>query len=234
MKPTRYGAWLRGGLVLLALFLLGYGSWIPLKAQVAQWLLEDAWESRLRHGAMTVAAARDAAGHHAAAPDAASSCATVRYATAWVPNAGERSWHPWPWADMTPVGRLSAPEVGGDWIVVSGSGARNLAFAPTWIEGSAVPGSAGLSVIAVHKDTHFAVLANMRVVLVLYWTDAQARLWRYVVRAVAVVDSRDNAIPLGAARHRPALLLVTCYPFDASHGGPLRWVVLAEVLGATL
>ena len=210
--------------MILALFLFGYGSWIPLKARVAQWLLEDAWESRLRHRVVAEAVARDATGP----------AATVTDATARIPNAGDRNWRPWPWADMTPVGRLSAPGVGGEWIVVSGSGARNLAFAPTWMEGSAVPGSAGLSVIAGHKDTHFAVLANMRVGHMLHWTDAQGKLWRYVVRAVAVVDSRDNAIPLGAARDTPALLLVTCYPFDASHGGPLRWVVLAEAIDATL
>jgi sortase A len=50
---------------------------------------------------------------------------------------------------------------------------------------------------------------------------------RFRVRERAVVDSR-TAVLAGADDAR-ALVLVTCYPFDALRpGGPLRFLVLAE------
>ncbi len=53
------------------------------------------------------------------------------------------------------------------------------------------------------------------------------RLTRFRVRELAVVDSRSAVI-----RSEPraaALVLMTCYPFDALvPGGPLRYVVTAH------
>ena len=53
--------------------------------------------------------------------------------------------------------------------------------------------------------------------------------WRdYRVVDSAVIDAREAR--LAADPGRPALTLVTCYPFEAVEpGGPLRYLVFAEV-----
>ena len=52
----------------------------------------------------------------------------------------------------------------------------------------------------------------------------------YRVRGSEVIDARHAR--LSAATERPALTLVTCYPFDAiAPGGPLRYLVFTEAEG---
>ena len=167
---------------------LGYGVWIPVKARLAQHLLQRAWVRTL---------------------------------------AGERDVKPWPWADTWPVARLTAPAHGVDLIVLAGVSGRTLAFGPGHATGSAVPGAAGTAIVSGHRDTHFAFLERLRAgdALVLEVPGRAPALFR--VRETAVVDSRTAAVATDEAVS--ALVLLTCYPFDAvMAGGPLRYVVTAE------
>lgn len=143
---------------------------------------------------------------------------------AWV-QRGEGAAKPWPWADTAPVARLRAPQLGIDQIVLSGDSGRTLAFGPGWAEASARPGAHGTTVISGHRDTHFAFLQQLRAGDVVELESTQGtRRWR--VQSTRVADSRDTRIALDGD---DALLLVTCWPFDAVvPGGPLRWVVRAE------
>jgi sortase A len=143
----------------------------------------------------------------------------------------EDNGRPWPWADMQVAGQLEAMDIGGSWIVVAGSNARNLAFAPAWMEGSVPPGEEGLAVISAHKDTHFALLAAMKPGHLLRWTNAQGIAINFEVISTTVTDSSTTAIDLGS-QQAAHLLLSTCYPFDGSYGGPLRWVVMAARSGS--
>jgi sortase A len=55
---------------------------------------------------------------------------------------------------------------------------------------------------------------------------------RFHVREATVVDARTAVIG-SAGDGTAALVLVTCYPFDAVNpGGPLRYVVAAEAASA--
>ena len=135
---------------------------------------------------------------------------------------------PWPWADTTPVARMTFH----DWktlVVLEGSSGRNLAFAPSHDAASVLPGEPGNSVISAHRDTHFRELEHTRVGDRVEVERADGRRFLFVVTDARVVDSRTTRIALGSDDTR--LTLVTCYPFDAiTPGGPLRFVVTANVV----
>jgi sortase A len=154
--------------------------------------------------------------------------AQVLLQRAWARTlAGEADARPWPWADTWPVARLRVPAHGVDLIVLDGVSGRTLAFGPGHATGSPSPGQAGTAIVTGHRDTHFRFLARLRrgdEVIV----DTPGRLpAHFRVRETAVVDSRTAVIR--SAGDAAALVLVTCYPFDAVRpGGPLRYVVAAE------
>ena len=133
---------------------------------------------------------------------------------------------PWPWADTTPVARMTLH----GWktlVVLEGSSGRNLAFAPTHDSASVLPGEPGNSVISAHRDTHFRELEHARVGDPIQVERADGQRFMFSVTDVRVVDSTVKRIALDG--DEPTLTLVTCYPFDAiSPGGPLRFVVTAH------
>jgi sortase A len=167
---------------------LGHGAWIHAKAQLAQLLLQRAWERTLR---------------------------------------GEAAAKPWPWADTWPVARLRVPSHSVDLIVLAGVSGRTLAFGPGHAPDSALPGTPGTEIVTAHRDTHFRFLERVRHGDEILVEAPGRRLRRFRVRELAVVDSRSAVI-----RSEPraaALVLMTCYPFDALvPGGPLRYVVTAH------
>lgn len=146
--------------------------------------------------------------------------------------AGERDVRPWPWADTWPVARLRVPAHGIDLIVLDGVSGRTLAFGPGHASGSAQPGAPGTAIFSGHRDTHFRFLQDLAAGEEVVVDTPGRPPTRFRVREASVVDARTAVI--GSARDGPAaLVLLTCYPFDAvSPGGPLRYVVAAEAASA--
>ena len=180
---------LAAAFLLAAIAAFAAGFWIPIKAEVAQLLLERSWQAA---------------------------------------RAGRPGVRPWPWADTWPVARLSVPDIGSSWIVLAGASGRNLAFAPTQLDGSAAPGEPGTTVIAGHRDTHFTVLEGIAAGTRIELENADGTVFRYVVQGTRIVDSRTSRLRLDGAL--PLLVLTTCYPFDAVvAGGPLRFLVEAAI-----
>lgn len=144
---------------------------------------------------------------------------------AWAQTLAARGpQRPWPWADTHPVAQLTVPAHGVNQIVLAGDAGRTLAFGPGWAESTAVPGTAGTTVISGHRDTHFAFLRRVQVGDEIALQGAQGRA-RYRVAAMRVADASRETLPVGSD---DVLLLVTCWPFDAvAPGGPLRYVVRA-------
>jgi len=213
-KASNRGAGLQGWrrlAVAAGFLLLGFGGWqlgaagyIHAKAWLAQVLLSQAWADTV-------------AGHHAG--PAAQSGANGG-------TNGDALHRPWPWADTGPVARLRVPDLGVDEIVLAGASGRTLAFGPGHLDQTAMPGAAGHSVISGHRDTHFAFLAKLAPDMKLEVQRADGGWRRYRVEDSAVIDSRTARLSLAA--DRPALTLVTCWPFDAvDPGGPLRYAVYA-------
>ena len=139
-------------------------------------------------------------------------------------GAGEVNPVPWPWADTWPVARLTAKSGDIDLIVLAGGSGRTLAFGPGHLSASAMPGQRGNSVLAGHRDTHFAFLKDLAVGERLEVETADGRAHGYQVVDIDIVDSRRSSLLLDT--DDSMLSLVTCYPFDAIEaGGPSRYVV---------
>jgi sortase A len=185
MQRTAFAA-----VLLAAVTCLATGFWIPIKAEIAQILLERAW-----HAVRT----------------------------------GNDDARPWPWADTSPMAKLSIPKLHVAWIVLSGASGRNLAFAPAHLDGSAAPGEPGVTIIAGHRDTHFEALETLEAGTDIVVENAAGQVFTYRVTGVEIIDSTRASLRLDA--DSPTLVLATCYPFDAvTAGGPLRFIVEAEAL----
>ena len=173
-------------LAVCACIPLGHAGYMTAKAELAQILLQRAWQQRLETGMAA---------------------------------------KPWPWADMSPVARLKVARLGIDEIVLSGDSGRTLAFGPGWAQSSALPGTSGLSVISAHRDTHFSFLRDLRVGDSIEIDNAEGS---HPLRITSMRIADSSVERIDSAGDDDALLLVTCYPFDAlSAGGPLRLVVAA-------
>lgn len=134
---------------------------------------------------------------------------------------------PWPWADTAPIAKLSVDAGGPELIVLSGSSGRTLAFGPGHLSASVMPGEAGNSIIAGHRDTHFRFLKHLRMGDSLRVERPDGGRHVFEVSGIDVVDARRGSLVLDTPE--PSLSLITCYPFDAAEpGGPLRYVVSAR------
>jgi len=140
--------------------------------------------------------------------------------------AGEAHVKPWPWADTWPVARMIVPTHHIDLIVLNGAYGRTLAFGPGYAESSAFPGSTGTTILTGHRDTHFRFLENLQPDELLLLQTRTGKWHSFTVQARRIVDARTASI--STDHDGAALVLVTCYPFDAIvPGGPLRFVVAA-------
>lgn len=134
--------------------------------------------------------------------------------------AGEAQPRPWPWADTWPVAKLSFPTLDSTRLVLEGEDGRALAFGPVTREDGPVRAVFG------HRDTHFQVIADLPPGSPVDWTGRDGIARHYRVIDTAVLHKDDVALPQDAPRD--AMLLITCYPFDAlMPDTPLRYVVLA-------
>ena len=163
----------------------------------------------------------------------------------WLPAKAElaqhllnRAWHrtaggdatakPWPWADTHPVARLTLPGSDEPLTVLAGASGRNLAFAPALLDGSAAPGTDGVTVIAGHRDTHFRALATLAIGDGLTLERPDGSVLTYEVAALDVIDSERAELRLDA--DESIVVLVTCWPFEAvTVGGSWRYVVTARL-----
>ncbi len=148
-------------------------------------------------------------------------------AEAWTKvKQGEAKAKPWPWADTWPVAQLRVPRYQVEQWVLAGASGRTLAFGPGWMKASAELGSAGVVVLAGHRDTHFGFLAELAIGDVIE-IDAVNGPMQYQVDSMDVVDSTVYQLSLHATES--VLVLITCYPFDGiDPGTPLRYVVSAS------
>jgi sortase A len=199
MSKGRTQRFLVVGLFLIGATLLGKGLYMQAKAHFAQYLIEQAWTKTLADG---------------------------------------QSHKPWSWADTYPVAKLSIyreqaaansdieAELNDSLYVLAGASGRNLAFGPSLVLSSAPAGQKGNTVIAGHRDTHFAILDGMTVGRRLSLQTLKGNHIIYEVVATQVVHETETQFMAPSADNR--LTLITCYPFDTLQGGAeLRFVVQA-------
>ena len=188
MKARLLRKWIASGIIAVGISLLAWGLWIPVKAVVAQQLLDLAWERS---------------------------------------QSGELDVRPWPWADILPAFRLSLPGHDRSFVVLNNSSGEALAFGPGHVSSSARPGNAGVVVIGGHRDTHFAILREMKIGDTITVEDVQSRQFSYSVSEIAVRHKDEIEMKVGDRSH--VLILATCFPFDdVVPSGPERFLVIAE------
>ena len=160
---------------------------------------------------------------------AKASLAQVLLAQAWEKTlAGDTNARPWPWADITPAARLELPRLHAAAIILDGTSGQALAFGPGLMHGSAAPGQPGLTLLAGHRDSHFAFLQSARPGDALTLTGPDGMAHTYRLTETRIVDA--NASGLIPGGNGPATLaLTTCYPFGALTPTPQRFVALATL-----
>ncbi len=134
----------------------------------------------------------------------------------------------WSWADTYPVARISIDRIGAEAIVLQGASGEALAFGPALLNETSRPGTRGTSVIAAHRDTHFAFLQNVKVGDLIKVTRDDGLEFVYRALSMRVVDANNSGIDRHAAGFH--LVLSTCYPFDAITHGTQRYLVEAELV----
>lgn len=142
---------------------------------------------------------------------------------------GERQVKPWPWADTWPVALIEIPALKLERIVLAGASGRTLAFGPAHLDGTAVAGTPGHTVLTGHRDTHFRFLRDLTPGMQVRIQRPDGAWLRYQVVGGTVLNA-----PQLRLEHEPAvpvMTLVTCYPFDAIlPGGPQRYAVFAQAV----
>ena len=153
-------------------------------------------------------------------------------AKAWQLSLQDHAKHrPWPWADTHPVAELKINNK--SWYVLANANGRNLAFAPTHLSSTALPGNTGNSVVVGHRDTQFNSLKHLQIGDVIEVKNLQ-RTQAYRVTTLRIAEASqlkywqtDSAETFEQA----SLTLITCYPFDSILPNPsYRFIVSAVAI----
>ncbi len=132
---------------------------------------------------------------------------------------------PWSGADIKPVGKISAARLGVSEIILDAGSREAMRAGPTLLPGSATLGKAGTSILAAHRDTHFAFLKDLQVGDTLDVSGIDGKAKPYRVTHMQIVEAGKFNIP--AHLDHNELVLATCYPFGSVRGGTKRYVVHA-------
>jgi sortase A len=201
-------------MLIIAFISFAQGSYMFLKANVAQYLLNQAWEKQ------------------------------SIYEKSNTTNKAEGSQiKPWPWADFFPVAKLSFDRMKITQIVLNNDSGQALAFGPgvnQWL-GTNIESNQEVVVIAAHNDTHFSILNDLQLNDNLTLTLKSGVKQTFTVNNTLVIDLKTQQLVMTteqdennkqASNHKPQdklikeLILVTCYPFDGiSNDSNLRYVV---------
>jgi len=123
------------------------------------------------------------------------------------------------------LGRVEIPRLGLSAVVIEGVTGSDLERAAGHIPGTALPGRAGNTGIAAHRDSFFRPLRRIeRGDLLLLTTPGGTR--GYKVVWTTVVSPKDIQVLYPTSTD--SLTLITCFPFDYIGAAPKRFVVRGE------
>ncbi len=127
-------------------------------------------------------------------------------------------------ATQPPLAVLRIPKIGLQVPVAEGTDEVTLNWAVGRVAGTAKPDEPGNIGIAGHRDSFFRALKDVALGDVLELETLSKRA-TYVVDDIEIVEPDDTDI--FAPRGRPAITLVTCYPFYFIGSAPQRYAVHA-------
>lgn len=122
------------------------------------------------------------------------------------------------------VGRIEIPRVGVSSIVLEGVGSRTLRRGVGHIPGTDFPFQKGNVGLAGHRDSFFRALKDIGKNDIITLTTPEG-IFNYQVEWTRIVKPQDTDVLADA--DRPALTLVTCYPFYYVGSAPKRFIVRA-------
>ncbi len=128
-------------------------------------------------------------------------------------------------ADARPVARIAVARLGVREIVVAGRSKQALAQAPGIVR-NGLGEAGGVTVIAAHRDTHFAFIKDLHEGDEIALEQVNGQSARYRVSRLETVRWDRFMVPKAAETQQ--LALATCYPFEGPVGSPLRRVAWAE------
>jgi sortase A len=136
---------------------------------------------------------------------------------------------PWPWADTTPVIKMSVQRLNKELIALQGVDPTSLAFSAGVMHQYNSLTNNRPVVIAGHRDTHFNFLQDIQMKDIISLADTNGVNQLYQVESMEIVDSNDSEMLLD--EQSSSLMLITCYPFNSlQSGGSLRYVITAKLL----
>jgi sortase A len=129
-----------------------------------------------------------------------------------------------------PLGVLKIPSIGLEVPLLEGSDDLTLNRGIGHLEYSAAPGGIGNGGIAGHRDGFFRGLKDLHLgdTMDLQTENGNSR---YVVDEIFIAPPKNVSVL--APRSKPAVTLVTCYPFYFVGSAPLRYVVRASITGSS-
>lgn len=125
------------------------------------------------------------------------------------------------------IGSIEIPRLGVSAIVREGVDAPTLRRAVGHVPQTALPGDAGNTALAAHRDSFFRPLKDVRAgdVINLRTPDGD---FTYVVRETRVTGPAEMSVL--APTTEPTLTLITCYPFHFVGDAPDRFIVRARAV----
>ncbi|MDQ0321201.1 LPXTG-site transpeptidase (sortase) family protein [Pararhizobium capsulatum DSM 1112] len=113
-------------------------------------------------------------------------------------------------------------------MVLAGASGEAVAFGPAHLSNTPQPGDSGTAVIAAHRDTYFRWLKDVKPGDLLLITRKDGRELTFRAGPGRIARWDESGINANAAGHH--LALATCWPFDATARGPMRYIVSAELM----
>ena len=122
------------------------------------------------------------------------------------------------------IGRIEIPALHVSVPITSGVETSSLLTGVGHIDGTALPGGLGTTVLAGHRDTYLRPLEHIAKGMQILLTN-HTGTYRYIVdRWEIVLPENVESVSM---QSRPELALVTCYPFHYIGAAPKRFIVHA-------
>jgi sortase A len=135
----------------------------------------------------------------------------------------------WIGPDPYVIGAIEIPRLGIDALIREGIDGSTLRRSVGHVDGTALPGTSGNTVLAAHRDTLFRSLRDIeRGDRIIIRGRSGGEPVRYEVTSIRIVS--PDAVEVMAPQEGAVLTLVTCYPFDFVGHASRRFVVRADAI----
>jgi sortase A len=200
-RRFRHVEWLRNGLLIIAVILLGYTGYVYIDAAIF-----EARQDRVLDESASLPGEATTGSRQGSEPAPRTG------------NSGEA-------LDPSLIGRIAIPRLNVRAVVQEGVDAETLRRSVGHVPGTALPGEEGNVGLAGHRDSFFRGLRDVKKDDLIK-VETFDREYKYVVDSTKIVGPKE--VQVLAATRENVLTLVTCYPFNYIGNAPRRFIVRAR------